>query len=134
MPSPFDRRPAAFSGGLQRVPGVLLAAPGLVLAAPPTERRFVFVIQRGAADGLDTVVPYADPAYARLRGALAVDAAAAIRLDGTFALHPSLAEVAEPYTPHSKRCSCTLWHRPTEIARTSTARTCSNRVAPRPTR
>src|SRR3989442_8538405 len=38
-----------------------------------TERRFVFIIQRGAADGLETLIPYADPGYARLRGAIAVD-------------------------------------------------------------
>src|SRR3954469_21554250 len=73
----------------------LLAVPGLLLAAPATERRFVFIIQRGAADGLDTVVPYADPAYARLRGALALDPSALARLDGTFALHPSLVETAK---------------------------------------
>jgi uncharacterized protein (DUF1501 family) len=69
-----------------------LFAPRLLFARADTERRFVFVIQRGAADGLDTVVPYADPAYARLRGPLAVEPSAAIRLDGSFALHPSLAE------------------------------------------
>jgi uncharacterized protein (DUF1501 family) len=78
--------------------GGLLAAPNLVLARAATERRFVFVIQRGAADGLDTVIPYADPAYARLRGALAIDAATATRLDGTFALHPALAETAKLFT------------------------------------
>ena len=75
----------------------LLVAPRLVLARAATERRFVFVIQRGAADGLDIVVPYADPAYASLRGALAVDAALAPHLDGTFALHPSLVEIAKMY-------------------------------------
>src|SRR5262249_50217476 len=74
-----------------------LVVPRLALAAAATERRFVFVIQRGAADGLDTVIPYADPAYARLRGALAIDAATVTRLDGTFALHPSLVEVAKLY-------------------------------------
>jgi uncharacterized protein (DUF1501 family) len=77
--------------------GVWVAAPGLVLARAATDCRFVFIIQRGAADGLDTVIPYADPAYARLRGALAIDATAAIKLDGTFALHPSLVEVAKLY-------------------------------------
>src|SRR5206468_7730385 len=40
---------------------------------------------------------YADPAYARLRGALAIDAAAATKLDGTFALHPSFSEIAKLY-------------------------------------
>ena len=77
--------------------GSLLVAPGMVLAAAETERRFVFVIQRGAADGLNIVVPYADPGYARLRGALAIDPAAATRLDGTFALHPALKETAAMY-------------------------------------
>lgn len=76
---------------------LLVAAPRLVLAAAGTERRFVFVIQRGAADGLDTVIPTADPGYARLRGALALDPAAATRLDGSFALHPALQATAAMY-------------------------------------
>jgi uncharacterized protein (DUF1501 family) len=73
----------------------LLLAPGLVLARAATDARFVFIIQRGAADGLDTVVPYADPAYARLRGALALDPASLTRLDGLFGLHPALVETAK---------------------------------------
>ncbi|GAI39088.1 unnamed protein product, partial [marine sediment metagenome] len=64
----------------------MLALPRLTLASVDSDRRFVFVIQRGAADGLNTVIPYADPGYARLRGALAIDAAQATKLDGTFAL------------------------------------------------
>ncbi|RZL88681.1 MAG: hypothetical protein EOP73_30530, partial [Variovorax sp.] len=74
-----------------------MVAPRLVLAQAATERRFVFIIQRGAADGLETLVPYADPGYARLRGALALDPATMNRLDGSFALHPSLAETAKLY-------------------------------------
>ena len=77
--------------------GAILVAPGMALATVATERRFVFIIQRGAADGLNIVIPYADPAYTRLRGALAIDPAAATRLDGTFALHPSLAETAKMF-------------------------------------
>ena len=69
----------------------LLAAPRVLFAQAATERRFIFVIQRGAADGLNTVIPYAEPAYASLRGALAIDSANALKLDGSFALHPSLA-------------------------------------------
>ncbi|MFT4257502.1 MAG: DUF1501 domain-containing protein [Pseudoxanthomonas sp.] len=72
-------------------------APRLLFARAATDRRFVFVIQRGAADGLATLVPYAEPAHARLRGALAEDAARATRLDGSFALHPALAEAARLY-------------------------------------
>lgn len=90
-----DRR--HFLGLLAAGTGLALAAPHLALARAATERRFVFIIQRGAADGLETLIPYADPGYARLRGALAVDTAAGTRLDGMFALHPSLAETGRLY-------------------------------------
>lgn len=71
----------------------LLAAPRVLLAQADTQRRFVFIIQRGAADGLNTVIPYAEPAYASLRGPLAIEPAAALKLDGTFALHPALVKL-----------------------------------------
>ena len=77
--------------------GAILVSPRIAFASVATDRRFVFVIQRGAADGLNIVVPYAEPAYATLRGALAIDASKATRLDGTFALHPSLVQTAAMY-------------------------------------
>jgi len=73
------------------------ASPYLSFAAANTDRRFIFIIQRGAADGLNTVIPYADPAYAKLRGALAIDVTQATKLDGLFALHASLTETAKLY-------------------------------------
>ncbi|WP_321795845.1 DUF1501 domain-containing protein [Burkholderia sp. BCC1988] len=75
--------------------GAILVAPRIVFANVETDRRFVFVIQRGAADGLNIVVPYAEPAYASLRGPLAIDASTATRIDGTFALHPSLVRTVQ---------------------------------------
>lgn len=89
----LDRR--AFLAGAT----ALLAAPRISFAGNtlPTERRFVFIIQRGAADGLHTVIPTADPGYARLRGALAIAPESALRLDGSFALHPSLATLHALY-------------------------------------
>ncbi|MFM0142901.1 DUF1501 domain-containing protein [Paraburkholderia sp. RL18-085-BIA-A] len=77
--------------------GALLVSPRIAFASVATDRRFVFVIQRGAADGLNIVVPYAEPAYATLRGALAIDTSNATRLDGTFALHPALTQTAAMY-------------------------------------
>jgi uncharacterized protein (DUF1501 family) len=79
------------------ISGALFALPNISFAAANTDRRFIFIIQRGAADGLNTVIPYADPAYAKLRGALAIDVAKAIKLDGMFALHASLTETAKLY-------------------------------------
>lgn len=78
--------------------GLILASPYVSFAAALTDRRFIFIIQRGAADGLNMVIPYADPAYARLRGALAIDVTQATKLDSMFALHPSLSETAKMYS------------------------------------
>lgn len=77
--------------------GSILIAPRMAFAAAATNRRFVFIIQRGAADGLHTVIPYADPDYQRLRGQIAVDPASAIKLDGHFALHPAMVEIGKMY-------------------------------------
>lgn len=76
---------------------LMALAPQLSFAQAQTDRRFIFIIQRGAADGLNTVIPYADPAYAKLRGALAIDPTTALKLDGTFALHPALSKLHELY-------------------------------------
>lgn len=79
--------------------GAALLSPGVALAAAPTERRFVFIILRGAMDGLATVMPVGDPAYAALRGRLGPPPAAGapIGLTSEFALHPALAEVGALY-------------------------------------
>ncbi|MGH9805858.1 MAG: DUF1501 domain-containing protein, partial [Terriglobia bacterium] len=95
MKAVIDRRRFLTCAGLGT--GAMLIAPHMTLAAAPTNRRFVFIIQRGAADGLNIVMPYADPSYAKLRGPLAVDAAAGTKLDGMFALHPALVETAKMY-------------------------------------
>ena len=55
------------------------------------EGRFVFVLLRGGFDGLAAVVPYGDPAYESLRGALAFQATDLTILNSSFALAPGLA-------------------------------------------
>jgi uncharacterized protein (DUF1501 family) len=66
----------------------------MVFAKALTDRRFIFIIQRGAADGLGMLAPVGDPAFAGQRGLLAEDFAGTPKLDSMFALHPSLANVA----------------------------------------
>ena len=73
----------------------VLSLPHMVFAAAPTERRFVFIIQRGAADGLNIVQPLADPGFAAARAQLAEPTGA--KLDGMFTLHPALTQVAAMY-------------------------------------
>lgn len=75
---------------------VLLVAPHVAIAQAATDRRFVFIIQRGAADGLGTLAPTGDPGFAGIRGAFAEDFAGGARL-GDFTLHPNLAETARLY-------------------------------------
>jgi uncharacterized protein (DUF1501 family) len=77
--------------------GAILVAPQMALATVASDRRFIFIIQRGAADGLNIVVPYGDPGYAGLRRELAIDPAAALKLDGHFALNPALPEIGKMY-------------------------------------
>jgi uncharacterized protein (DUF1501 family) len=89
----FDRR-TFLTGAAGTV--ALIAAPHVAFAQAATDRRFVFIIQRGAADGLGTLAPTADPAFAAVRGAFAEDFVAGTRL-GEFTLHPNLAETARLY-------------------------------------
>ena len=63
----------------------------------PRKKILVAIFQRGAADGLNIVVPHGDKDYYALRPTLAIGqpskeggAQAAIDLDGFFGLHPSL--------------------------------------------
>ena len=76
---------------------LLAAAPHLAVAQVGTDRRFVFVIQRGAADGLATLAPTGDPDFARVRGAFAEDFARGTSLGSFFTLHPDLAETGRLY-------------------------------------
>src|SRR5689334_20594237 len=71
-----------------------LVATRFALANAPTDSRFVFVLLRGALDGLSAVPPVGDPDYAGLRGQIALPRSgegAALPLAGPFGLHPSLA-------------------------------------------
>ena len=62
--------------------------PGTNALAFGSDTRLLVVLLRGGLDGLHALSPVADPAYVRLRGALAPDDP--LKLDGSFALHPSL--------------------------------------------
>jgi uncharacterized protein (DUF1501 family) len=77
--------------------GALSLAPRMAFAKADTDRRFVFIIQRGAADGLGTIGAVGDPAFAGARGQLAADFAGAKKLDSMFALHPAMTSLAGMY-------------------------------------
>ncbi len=76
---------------------LFLAAPSLLLARPPGNRRLIFIIQRGAMDGLQAVPAVGDPDFASARGVLA-EIEGVQKLDATFGLHPALTNIAKLYT------------------------------------
>jgi uncharacterized protein (DUF1501 family) len=59
-------------------------------AAARTNKRLVVIFQRGAADGLNIVVPHAEPSYYAMRPSINIPRAQVIDLDGFFGLHPSM--------------------------------------------
>jgi len=91
----LDRRKFLIAGSAGAA--ALLTNPQIAFARAATDKRFLFIIQRGAADGLAILAPTGDPAYAGLRGDLAKDAASGTRVDPMFTLHPALAETAKMY-------------------------------------
>ena len=91
----LDRRSFITSGSIGIMAGAF--APRMAFARAATPKRFVFIIQRGAADGLGTIGAVGDPAFAGVRGDLAADFATGAKLDAMFALHPALATTAGLY-------------------------------------
>jgi len=90
-----DRRQflAAGTAGLIAASGF----PGLAFAAAQTSKRFVFIIQRGAADGLNILAPISDPAYAGLRGRWDSSLEGGKPVGSFFLLHPQLGRTGAFY-------------------------------------
>jgi uncharacterized protein (DUF1501 family) len=101
----MDRRVFLKSGGLAFVS--LGLTPSFVWRSAWAEtngrrKTLVCIFQRGAVDGLNVVVPFAEPAYYRMRPRIAIPQpgardGAALDVDGSFALHPALAGLKELY-------------------------------------
>jgi len=72
-----------------------------VAAASRADTRLLIVFLRGGMDGLHVLQPVGDPAYARLRGALADAAPPQAYLDGLFAWHPALQTLSTLYAHKS---------------------------------
>jgi uncharacterized protein (DUF1501 family) len=75
--------------GMAAVPGFLARAAMAADAAQP-HRRLVVIFQRGAADGLNIVVPHGEAEYYTMRPTIAIPQRDVIDLDGFFGLHPAM--------------------------------------------
>jgi len=58
--------------------------------AAANKKRLVVLFQRGAADGLNIVVPYQEKNYYTMRPTIAIQQKEVIDLDGFFGLHPQM--------------------------------------------
>ncbi len=88
----LNRRSLLLRSGLGLAASMI---PGMSFARAATDKRLIFIIQRGAADGLGTIIPTGDPMLGTHRAILAVEGG--LKLDGMFTLHPSLAQVGSLY-------------------------------------
>src|SRR5271154_3642748 len=102
----FLRNGALAVVGTTALPGFLTRA-AFGAADPGTRnKRLVVIFQRGAADGLNIVVPHAEPAYYAMRPSINIPRNAVLDLDGFFGLHPSLA----PFQPLWKQRHLAIVH------------------------
>ncbi|HUN87403.1 MAG TPA: DUF1501 domain-containing protein [Terriglobales bacterium] len=86
----FMRNGALAVIGTAAVPSFLQRAAFAAESATSGKKRMVVVFQRGAADGLNIVVPHAESAYYSMRPTINIPRQNVIDLDGFFGLHPSM--------------------------------------------
>ena len=113
----MNRRMLLKSSGLSLIAGGLLPnvfvrmAEASTLPGAGSKRVLVAIFQRGAVDGLNVLIPYAEKAYYSARPSIAVPRPgsgerAALNLDGFFGLHPSLS----PLLPYFQDRSAAFVH------------------------
>lgn len=90
------------AAGVPFLPSVLLPIASVTWAAAPVGARYrnvlVLIELKGGNDGLNTLVPYANPTYYSLRPKLAIARDRVVKLSDSVGLHPAL----EPLLPFWK--------------------------------
>src|SRR5207249_4639217 len=81
--------PAIFSRGVASARAQAL--DGSRIAQTATDRTLIIVQMAGGNDGLNTVVPFTDPLYLKLRPTLGLSDTKVLHLDTRLGLHPNLA-------------------------------------------
>src|SRR5713226_4491844 len=76
--------------GTAAVPSFLTRAALGAVGSNTHNKRLVVIFQRGAADGLNIVVPHGEQAYYSMRPSINIPRNAVIDLDGFFGLRPAM--------------------------------------------
>jgi uncharacterized protein (DUF1501 family) len=92
----FLHKGALGVAGTTAMPNFLVRSVLTQTAGAPGQR-LVVIFQRGAADGLNVVVPYREKNYYAMRPSIAIPQKQVLDLDGFFGLHPSLAALKPLY-------------------------------------
>ncbi len=79
--------------GTAAVPHFLTRAAFGAIETAGRTKRLVVIFQRGAADGLNIVVPHGESQYYAMRPSINIPRKSVIDIDGFFGLHPSLASI-----------------------------------------
>jgi uncharacterized protein (DUF1501 family) len=87
----FVQNSALTAIGTAAIPWFLRRAAYAAQTPGRRAKRLVVIFQRGAADGLNIVVPHGEAAYYAMRPSINIPRSAVLDLDGFFGLHPSLA-------------------------------------------
>ena len=80
--------PAIFSRGIASAHAQALEGSHMAQAAG--ERTLIVVQMAGGNDGLNTVVPFADATYRKMRPTIGIAESQVLSLDGRLGLHPIL--------------------------------------------
>ncbi|MEZ8949226.1 DUF1501 domain-containing protein [Vibrio sp. 10N.247.311.18] len=83
--------------GIAAAVGVSAMLPFPSFAKTGSDNIFIWVSLRGAMDGLNVVVPHADPDYSNLRPNIGLKPEQLVKLDDFFGLHPSLKQCHQWY-------------------------------------
>jgi len=92
--------------GTAAIPAFLTRAARAAESLTAKNKRLVVIFQRGAADGLNIVVPHGERAYYSMRPSINIPRNAVLDLDGFFGLHPSLS----PFQPLWKQRHLAIVH------------------------
>lgn len=94
----FLRNGAMAIAGTSVIPSFLVrSVMAQTAAAASQNKRLVVIFQRGAADGLNIVIPHGEPQYFALRPTIAIPRERILDLDGFFGLHPAMAPLLPMY-------------------------------------
>jgi len=86
--------------GTAAIPSFLTRAAYGSVEAGGKAKRLVVIFQRGAADGLNIVVPHGERAYYAMRPSINIPRNQVLDLDGFFGLHPALSSFLPLWNRH----------------------------------